>query len=69
MTIQRRFALTKHFITAIGWVALFCYSTYLLLEKMLSSKPYTIVHLIAPLVLVLVSVRAIRRYRMIRSLA
>lgn len=57
------FRRATNLIAAVGWPALFSYSLYVLLDKIFSSSEYTVFHLIAPLVLALVSVKAIRRAR------
>lgn len=49
-------------VAAVGWLCLFLYSTYILLEKILTKNEYTVLHVIAPIALMLVTIKAFRRY-------
>jgi len=57
----------KHLIAAITWSCLFLYSIYLLVDATAGSRPLNIIHILVPLPLLLVSIRAVRRYLRIRS--
>ncbi|MCH6485351.1 hypothetical protein MMG85_17500 [Pseudoxanthomonas sp. LH2527] len=57
----------KHLIAAIAWSCLFLYSIYLLMGATAGSRPLNIIHILVPLPLLLVSIRAARRYSKIRS--
>ena len=64
-----RVTLAQHLATAIGWLSLFMYSVYVLVEKLVAPEQANPFHLIAPVALLLVSVRAWRRYLHIKSSA
>ena len=65
--IGSRVKLTQHLATAIGWLSLFMYSVYVLVEKLVGPEQANPFHVIAPVALLLVSIRAWRRYLHIRS--
>lgn len=68
-TIKRnRLEQTKRLVAALAWTALFLYSAYLLLHKLFRSESYTVIHIVVPFALLLVSIRAIRRYLIRRNL-
>ena len=64
---QQRLLNAKHLATAFGWTCLFLFSVYVLANAIMSSKPYTVLHLLAPPILLLVSIRASLRYLRIRG--
>jgi len=51
-----------HLIAATGWACLFLYSAFILADRILHAGPYTIIHVIVSFALLLVSIRAWRRY-------
>ncbi|MGO4550263.1 hypothetical protein AB4059_04060 [Lysobacter sp. 2RAF19] len=61
MNTQPKMSMTKHYAAALGWIGLFVYSIFLLAGKLIVSETPSIVHLIAPFVLLLVAIRATRR--------
>ena len=65
--IVERINTLKHLIAAIAWICFFVFSAYVLIEKMVNSKPYLIFHFIVPFSLLLVSIRATRRYLAVRK--
>jgi hypothetical protein len=66
-TTPRTLTHAKHLITAVAWTCLLLYSIYLLLDGIFGSRTPNILHLVMPIPLLLVSIRAIRRYMQIRS--
>jgi len=66
---QRTLNHAKHLITAVAWTCLLLYSIYLLLDGILGSRTLNILHVVMPVPLLLVSIRAIRRYMQITSQA
>ena len=56
------FEKAKHLVAAIAWVLMFLYANYLVAGEYFSSKPITPFHVLVPIVLLLVSIRAIKRY-------
>jgi hypothetical protein len=67
--IRAQVGLAKHLINAIGWTVAFIFAVYILVNRLVTDKPYTILHLIAPVLLLLVSIIAIRRFLILRSRA
>ena len=68
MTINKnRMQQTQRLVAALGWSGLFLYSAYLLSDRLLSSESYTVIHVVVPFALLLVSIRAIRRYLVHRN--
>lgn len=68
-TTPRTLTHAKHLITAVAWTCLLLYSIYLLLDGISGSRTLNILHLVMPIPLLLVSIRAIRRYMQISSQA
>jgi hypothetical protein len=64
---HRKLNHAKHLIAAVAWICLLLYSIYLLVDAISGSRPLNIVHVLIPLPLLLVSIRASRRYLKIRS--
>lgn len=52
----------KHLVAAIAWALMFLYANYLVAGEYFNSRPITPFHVIVPIVLLLVSIRAIKRY-------
>lgn len=59
---QRRHRNTLNLLTGIAWICLFLYSLYILIGAMWSGRPYTVFHIVASFVLLLVVIRSVRRY-------
>jgi len=67
-SIGFRLKLAQHLATAVGWLSLFLYSVYVLIEKLVTPEQANPFHLVAPVaLLLLVSIRAWRRYLHVRS--
>ena len=64
--LQEKIKSTKHIIAAIGWICLFLYSVYFLVGRIVNSQPYLMFHIIVVFSLLLVSIRSVRRYLLIR---
>ena len=67
--MQFNIGLAKHLISAIGWTIACLFSIYILVDRVITDKPYTILHVIAPPLLLLVSIIATRRFLILRSRA
>jgi hypothetical protein len=61
--------LAKHLISALGWTVACLFSIYILVDRVIADKPYTILHVIAPPLLLLASIIAMRRFLILRSRA
>ena len=59
----------QHLLTALGWLGLLLYSVYLLLDGFSGGRELSILHLLIPVVLLLVTIRAARRYLWYRAAA
>lgn len=66
-SIGFRLKSAQHLATAVGWLSLFLYSVYVLIEKLVTPEQANPFHLVAPVALLLVSIRAWRRYLHVRS--
>lgn len=67
MTIEHRMRVGKALVTAIGWGCLLAYVMYLIAAAWWYSRPLNILQLIAFPVLLLVTLRATRRYLQFRA--
>lgn len=67
MAMERRMRVSKALVTAIGWCCLLGYAIYLIADACWNSRPLNILQVIAVPVLLLVVIRAIRRYLQFRA--
>jgi len=67
MAMEHRMRVSKALVTAIGWCCLLGYAIYLIADAWWDSRPLNILHVIAVPVLLLVVIRAIRRYLQFRA--
>ncbi|WP_448135331.1 hypothetical protein [Stenotrophomonas rhizophila] len=67
MAIDHRMRVSKALVTAIGWCCLLVYAIYLIAAAWWDSRPLNILQVILVPVLLLVVIRAIRRYRQFRA--
>lgn len=67
MAMEHRMRVSKALVTAIGWCCLLGYAAYLIADAWWDSRPLNIFQVIAVPVLLLVVIRAIRRYLQFRA--
>ncbi|MGE8208883.1 MAG: hypothetical protein ACN6RH_05145 [Stenotrophomonas rhizophila] len=67
MAIDHRMRVSKALVTAIGWCCLLAYAIYLIAAAWWDSRPLNILQVILVPVLLLVVIRAIRRYLQFRA--
>lgn len=67
MAIDHRMRASKALVTAIGWCCLLGYAIYLIAAAWWHSRPLNILQVIVVPVLLLVVIRAIRRYLQFRA--
>jgi hypothetical protein len=52
----------RHLAAAIGWMLLLLYSIYLSFDAIAGARPLSVIHVVIPLALLLVAIRACRRF-------
>jgi hypothetical protein len=67
MAMEHRMRVSKALVTAIGWCCLLGYAIHLIADAWWDSRPLNILQVIAVPVLLLVVIRAIRRYLPFRA--
>jgi hypothetical protein len=60
--VQAKLSLARHMFSAIGWTTACLFSIYILANRLIMDKPYTILHVVAPLVLLFASIVSIRKF-------
>jgi hypothetical protein len=61
-TLQRRLTNLKNLAALVGWAGLFVYSVLLLVDSLTGAKPPSILYLLLPVPLLLVTIRATVRF-------
>ena len=69
VNVHAKLGLARHLIAAIGWIVACVFSIYILADRVITDKPYTIFHVVVPFALLLASASASRRYLFLRSKA
>ena len=67
--VHAKVGLARHMVSAVGWTAGCLFSVYILVNSLIMDKPYTILHLMAPILLLLASISSTRRFLILRSRA